>query len=270
MAINTLQRALLVSMATLLLLPVHELPVAAQADRNCRDFATQEEAQAELDRTSPNDPNGLDRDQDGIACETQFGVDEGASGSADASGDVEEEPALAVVRPDPLDGPAPEPAAAPSPGPSPTASSDRLALLPADILSRVTNCTVIAVSRRGVAAAGCPGVGSLTFSIPRDAPPLTPTVVINPGAALDHPAPPGADRRATAIESAQTAMKRPDEAGDEDGARVKSPQQRIQGGQDGNEDERGGDGKASKKKKRTRDRAANDTENESRRASADG
>lgn len=35
---------------------------------NCDDFATQEEAQAELD-ADPSDPHGLDADADGIACE---------------------------------------------------------------------------------------------------------------------------------------------------------------------------------------------------------
>lgn len=38
-------------------------------DLNCSDFATQAEAQAEFD-ADPSDPNGLDRDSDGIACET--------------------------------------------------------------------------------------------------------------------------------------------------------------------------------------------------------
>jgi Excalibur calcium-binding domain len=41
---------------------------AAQDVFNCSDFATQEEAQAELDR-APSDPNNLDADNDGIACE---------------------------------------------------------------------------------------------------------------------------------------------------------------------------------------------------------
>ncbi|MEJ5915348.1 excalibur calcium-binding domain-containing protein [Pseudokineococcus sp. 1T1Z-3] len=35
---------------------------------DCDDFATQEEAQAELDR-DPGDPSGLDADDDGVACE---------------------------------------------------------------------------------------------------------------------------------------------------------------------------------------------------------
>ena len=35
---------------------------------DCADFATQREAQAELER-GPSDPHGLDADNDGIACE---------------------------------------------------------------------------------------------------------------------------------------------------------------------------------------------------------
>jgi Excalibur calcium-binding domain len=41
---------------------------AAQDTFNCSDFATQEEAQAVLD-SDPSDPNNLDSDNDGIACE---------------------------------------------------------------------------------------------------------------------------------------------------------------------------------------------------------
>ena len=40
----------------------------AQNDLDCSDFNTQEEAQAELDKDS-SDPNNLDGDNDGIACE---------------------------------------------------------------------------------------------------------------------------------------------------------------------------------------------------------
>ncbi|KQS57025.1 hypothetical protein ASG36_18745 [Geodermatophilus sp. Leaf369] len=41
---------------------------ASAADLNCDDFATQAEAQANL-VANPTDPNGLDRDNDGLACE---------------------------------------------------------------------------------------------------------------------------------------------------------------------------------------------------------
>ena len=40
----------------------------AQDDLDCADFATQEEAQAAVD-ADPSDPNGLDADSDGFACE---------------------------------------------------------------------------------------------------------------------------------------------------------------------------------------------------------
>ncbi|MFF8233085.1 excalibur calcium-binding protein [Streptomyces caelestis] len=46
-------------------------PAHAQPDRDCRDFAFQEDAQAVFD-ADPSDPNRLDEDQgpdDGIACE---------------------------------------------------------------------------------------------------------------------------------------------------------------------------------------------------------
>ncbi len=49
---------------TLLLGPA----AGAQADLDCSDFDTQQEAQAEL-RRDPSDPHGLDADNDGIACE---------------------------------------------------------------------------------------------------------------------------------------------------------------------------------------------------------
>ena len=41
-------------------------------DLDCADFASQEAAQAEYD-ADPSDPNGLDRDDDGYACEVFFG-----------------------------------------------------------------------------------------------------------------------------------------------------------------------------------------------------
>jgi Excalibur calcium-binding domain len=45
--------------------------VAAAADRDCPDFATQAEAQAVLD-ADPSDPERLDADGDGTACEDHF------------------------------------------------------------------------------------------------------------------------------------------------------------------------------------------------------
>ena len=46
-----------------------QLSTPLTGDVDCPDFQYQEEAQAVLDAT-PGDPNGLDRDKDGIACDT--------------------------------------------------------------------------------------------------------------------------------------------------------------------------------------------------------
>lgn len=40
------------------------------ADRDCRDFATWEEAQAFYEAAGPGDPHRLDGDRGGIACES--------------------------------------------------------------------------------------------------------------------------------------------------------------------------------------------------------
>lgn len=53
--------------------------VALAQDLNCSDFTTQAEAQAVYNQ-DPSDPNGLDRDNDGVACEALPG---GAPGSAE-------------------------------------------------------------------------------------------------------------------------------------------------------------------------------------------
>lgn len=58
------------------------MPSEAQADLEGADFATQEEAQAVLDR-GPSDPNGLDADNDGIACED---LPSGAGGPSPGGG----------------------------------------------------------------------------------------------------------------------------------------------------------------------------------------
>src|SRR5215217_306363 len=44
-------------------------PLTSTEDLDCASFATQQEAQAELER-DPSDPNNLDADNDGEACET--------------------------------------------------------------------------------------------------------------------------------------------------------------------------------------------------------
>ncbi len=62
-------------------------PVMAQdGDLDCADFSSQAEAQAELE-SDPSDPNGLDADNDGIACEDLAGDgDDGGSGGGPGSG----------------------------------------------------------------------------------------------------------------------------------------------------------------------------------------
>ncbi len=60
-----MRRALAITTLTLAMTTVSP---AHAVDLDCADFATQAEAQAELD-ADPSDPNGLDADDDGIACE---------------------------------------------------------------------------------------------------------------------------------------------------------------------------------------------------------
>ena len=57
------------------------------ADLNCADFATQQEAQAELER-HPSDPNNLDADGDGVACET-YPYGTGGGGGEGGGGDLD-------------------------------------------------------------------------------------------------------------------------------------------------------------------------------------
>ncbi|MFC8513190.1 excalibur calcium-binding domain-containing protein [Streptomyces sp. NPDC057257] len=58
------------STAVAILLTTGPAAVAAhaKADLDCSDFKYQEDAQAELNR-NPSDPNRLDEDNDGLACE---------------------------------------------------------------------------------------------------------------------------------------------------------------------------------------------------------
>lgn len=80
--------------------PATPTPAPGGTDLDCSDFATQEEAQAVL-HADPTDPNGLDSEADGIACEAL------PSGAAPAPAPV------APVEPAPTPVPAP---AAPSSG----------------------------------------------------------------------------------------------------------------------------------------------------------
>ena len=62
-----MRRVTLAVFSALLLLFGMGVSASAQ-DLDCGNFATQEEAQAVLD-ADPSDPNGLDADNDGVACE---------------------------------------------------------------------------------------------------------------------------------------------------------------------------------------------------------
>lgn len=55
---------------------------AASADRDCPDFPSQAAAQAVLD-ADPDDPERLDGDNDGIACETNAGQPSGAGSTSE-------------------------------------------------------------------------------------------------------------------------------------------------------------------------------------------
>lgn len=65
----------------------------AQEDYDCGDFTTQEEAQAVLDEDR-SDPHGLDRDSDGVACESlrsgggQDNGDQEGAGQDDGGGET--------------------------------------------------------------------------------------------------------------------------------------------------------------------------------------
>ncbi len=79
-------------LALLSMLAMHVLaPTAsAQADTDCADYPTQAAAQAAL-AADPSDPNGLDADDDGIACEDSFG---GGSTTSTPSATVQPGPPL--------------------------------------------------------------------------------------------------------------------------------------------------------------------------------
>lgn len=54
--------------------PTATIAAAPGEDRDCPDFATQADAQAAL-TAAPGDPERLDADDDGIACEDHFGTE---------------------------------------------------------------------------------------------------------------------------------------------------------------------------------------------------
>ena len=62
-------RLMVLSVASLVIAGLASGSAMAQTDeRDCRDYASQSEAQAAL-RADPTDPNNLDEDTDGVACD---------------------------------------------------------------------------------------------------------------------------------------------------------------------------------------------------------
>ncbi len=104
-----------------------------------------------------------------------------------------------------LHGPVPVLLPTPSPAPAPLPVEEpvipKTGDVTADVMARVAGCAVIAISSRGVAAAGCPGVGVITYRIPRDAPSLNGTVIIDPGA-RSRPTERASEQRAASDEGA--------------------------------------------------------------------
>lgn len=90
-------RATLTVLATAGLTVVLAGPASA-ADLNCSDFATQAEAQAVLD-ANPADPNNLDQDNDGIACESlpSGGAEDGTTFATTGGNQVSTRPQGAVA-----------------------------------------------------------------------------------------------------------------------------------------------------------------------------
>ncbi len=83
-------RFLLVVVVSLLLLAIPmAAPVLAQSgDLDCADFGSQAQAQNELE-SDPSDPNGLDGDNDGVACETYDYDGGGSGGGGGGTGDLD-------------------------------------------------------------------------------------------------------------------------------------------------------------------------------------
>jgi hypothetical protein len=82
------------AVAVVATLPLAGVASAQPADRDCPDFATQADAQAALDSRA-GDPERLDANDDGVACESYFG-----EAAAPAPVD-EEEDSTAAAEPSP-------------------------------------------------------------------------------------------------------------------------------------------------------------------------
>lgn len=248
------QRVLLVSglpavllAATIAIPPATRPPSAALAQRaptdgpgddlNCEDFDGAggfRAAQDNLLATWPDDPNGLDANANGIACEN---YDAFAADAADADpawvtlglpAPGEEATATATLDPaqSPTATPLPtevptaiptQPPAAPQPTPFPAAPvaptlppepilpvvptavprlppvSYRQAV-PAEVLARIDDCSVVSVSRRRLVATGCRDGRAVFWKQPRGEPDLKRTAVIRFINPLDRRAEPNRER----------------------------------------------------------------------------
>lgn len=178
---------------------------SAQTDLNCNDFKNQPEAQASLNRSYPDDPNRLDADNDWIACEDFFKLTDAeaarvipadrVNSAGQSTPEPTPEPAPASTPAPTADDSAPSSAAPPA---APASTSTRIEP-PADLMAQVASCEVVAVSSRSIAAAGCPGVGSIVLRPPAGTPRMRSQVIIRPGAALATANQPTATAAQTAI-----------------------------------------------------------------------
>ena len=65
-----MKRLLYLAILSMVILTVSAPAALGQQDLDCDDFSSQAEAQQTL-RQDPGDPNGLDAEGDGVACETE-------------------------------------------------------------------------------------------------------------------------------------------------------------------------------------------------------
>lgn len=93
MRLRTAAAAFVLAVATTL--PLAGTASAQTGDRDCEDFPTQQEAQAALD-AEEGDPERLDADDDGEACETFFDESD-ANGSDDDGEDGDDDGQVTTV-----------------------------------------------------------------------------------------------------------------------------------------------------------------------------
>lgn len=170
------------SLSLLVLVMLAGAKVSAQDELNCGDFKNQPEAQASLNDSYPDDPNRLDADKDWIACEDFFKLTDEEAARVVPADKVN---SASQSTPEPTSAPAADDAA-PTATALPTATAGTSARVdpPADLMAQVASCEVVAVSSRSIAAAGCPGVGSIVLRPPAGTPRMRSQVIIRPGAAL--------------------------------------------------------------------------------------